>query len=269
MPPPRPLAALRDATLGFGGRALFQGLNIALSRGDKACLVGRNASGKSTLLKALAGQQPLDSGEAFLQPGTRAAYLPQDPDLPAGQSVAQFVAGGLPREDAERLHRIEAVLARLALDGARPLGELSGGEGRRAALARALVSDPEILLLDEPTNHLDLPTIAWLEEELRRYQGALLVVSHDRTFLAAVSRISFWLDRGEVKRLDKGYAHFEDWADEERAREETERHRLDRRIVREERWLQRGVTARRRRNQGRLARLGELRRRRAEWLAIS
>ncbi|MDH3472930.1 MAG: ATP-binding cassette domain-containing protein [Rhodospirillales bacterium] len=266
MPPPRPLAALRDATLGFGGRPLFESLSIALARGDKACLVGRNASGKSTLLKALAGQQPLDSGEAFLQPGTRAAYLPQDPDLPAGQSVAQFVAGGLPREEAERLHRIEAVLARLALDGARPLGELSGGEGRRAALARALVSDPEILLLDEPTNHLDLPTIAWLEEELRRYQGALLVVSHDRTFLAAVSRITFWLDRGEVKRLDKGYAHFEAWADEERAREEAERHRLDRRIVREERWLQRGVTARRRRNQGRLARLGELRRRRAEWL---
>ncbi len=267
MAPPSPLAALRDATLGFGGRPLFAGLTIGLARGDRACLVGRNGSGKSTLMKALAGLQDLDGGEAFRQPGTRIAFLPQDPRLPPEESVAQFVAGGLPEGDSDARHRVAASLAPLGLNGNSRLGELSSGETRRAALARALVSAPELLLLDEPTNHLDLPTIAWLEERLARFRGALLLVSHDRTFLAAVSKVTFWLDRGQVKRLDKGYAHFEAWAEEESAREARDKHRLERQIVREERWLARGVTARRKRNQGRLANLGELRRQRAEWLS--
>jgi ATP-binding cassette subfamily F protein uup len=266
MAPPAPLVALRDTALGFGGRPLFEDLSLGLTRGEKACLVGRNGSGKSSLLKALAGELALDAGERFLQPGTAVAYLPQDPVLEAGRSVADYVAGGLPADEAERRHRTAAVLARLDLKGGRDLGTLSGGEGRRAALARALVSDPQVLLLDEPTNHLDLPTIEWLERELARFAGALLVVSHDRAFLARVSRVTYWLDRGRIRRLDKGYAHFEDWAEGEAEREAGELHRLDRRIVREQRWLARGVTARRKRNQGRLTRLGELRQRRAEWL---
>jgi ATP-binding cassette subfamily F protein uup len=217
-------------------------------------------------LKALAGALALDAGERFVQPGTSVAYLPQDPVLEPGRRVADYVAEGLPAEEAKRRHRTAAVLTRLDLEGGRDLGALSGGEERRAALARALVADPQVLLLDEPTNHLDLPTIEWLERELERFAGALLVVSHDRAFLARVSRVTYWLDRGVVRRLDKGYAHFEDWAEAEAEREAEELHRLDRKIVREQRWLARGVTARRRRNQGRLARLAELRRTRAEWL---
>jgi ATP-binding cassette subfamily F protein uup len=266
MAPPAPLVALRGAALGFGGRLLFEGLSLGLARGEKACLVGRNASGKSSLMKALAGELALDAGERFLQPGTTVAYLPQDPVLAAGRRVGDYVAGGLAEEGAQRHHRTAAVLDRLELDRDRDLGALSGGEGRRATLARALIGSPQVLLLDEPTNHLDLATIEWLEQELARFPGALLVVSHDRTFLAGVSRTTFWLDRGQLKSLDKSYADFEDWAMAEAEREAHEQHRLDRKIVREERWLARGVTARRKRNQGRLTRLGELRRRRAEWL---
>jgi ATP-binding cassette subfamily F protein uup len=180
--------------------------------------------------------------------------------------VAEYVAGGSRGEGGEVRHKVEAMLARFALDGARDLGSLSGGEGRRASLARALVSEPDLLLLDEPTNHLDLPTITDLEQDLARFSGALLVVSHDRAFLAATARVTLWLDRGRLRRLDRSFAHFEAWAEALRARESRERHLLDRRILREERWLARGVTARRKRNRGRLVRLAELRRGRAEWL---
>ncbi|MHA1151985.1 MAG: ABC-F family ATP-binding cassette domain-containing protein, partial [Alphaproteobacteria bacterium] len=244
-------------------------LTLGLSRGERACLVGRNGTGKSTLLKLLAGAIEPDGGTRFLQPGTTVAYLPQDPAPPPDQSVADYVAAGLREtrgEDAPGRHRIEAVLARVDLTGDRQLGALSGGEGRRAALARALVGEPDVLLLDEPTNHLDLPTIEWLEEELLRFKGALLTISHDRAFLSRLSRVTLWLDRGRLHRLDQGFAHFEDWAEDLRARDAEARHKLDRKIVREERWLHRGVTARRRRNQGRLTRLHELRQARAEWL---
>ena len=266
MPPKTPLVALRAARLGFGGGPLFEGLDLALAAGDRACLIGRNGSGKSTLMKVLAGFQDIDGGESFRQPGARVAYLPQDPVLPAGESVLDYAAAGLPAEESGESHRAAATLAALDLAGDRRLETLSGGEGRRAALARALVSRPDVLLLDEPTNHLDLPTITWLEQELSRFRGALLVVSHDRAFLGAVSQVTLWLDRGQVKRLERGYASFEAWAEAEAEREAEERHRLDRKIKREERWLARGVTARRKRNQGRLAKLRDLRRQRAEWL---
>ena len=266
MPPKTPLVALRAVRLGFGGRPLFEGLDLALAAGDRACLIGRNGSGKSTLMKVLAGFQDIDGGESFRQPGARVAYLPQDPVLPAGESVLDYAAAGLPAEESGESHRAAATLAALDLAGDRRLETLSGGEGRRAALARALVSRPDVLLLDEPTNHLDLPTITWLEQELSRFRGALLVVSHDRAFLGAVSQVTLWLNRGQVKRLERGYASFEAWAEAEAEREAEERHRLDRKIKREERWLARGVTARRKRNQGRLAKLRDLRRQRAEWL---
>jgi len=262
MAPAPPLVALQEATLGFGEQPLFEGLSIGLARAERACLVGRNGIGKSSLLKALAGELDLDAGQRFLQPGTRVAYLPQDPVFESGQSIADYVAAG---GKIER-HRVDAALKQLHLDGRRLLGGLSGGEGRRAALARALAAQPDVLLLDEPTNHLDLPTIAWLEQELARFRGAILLISHDRAFLSAVSQVTLWLDRGRLLRLDKSFAHFEAWAEELQAREAEQQHKLERRIVREQRWLQRGVTARRRRNQGRLARLQALRKERAEWL---
>jgi len=266
MPATPPLIALKDARLAFGATTLFDGLSLTLGTGERACLVGRNGTGKSSLLKVLAGLQDLDGGERFLQPGTRVAYLPQDPRFDAAETVAGYVlhdpAGG---PDAPR-HSVDAVLARLDLDGERRLEGLSGGEGRRVALARCLVSDPEVLLLDEPTNHLDLPTIDWLEGELKRFRGALLVISHDRAFLSSLTNTTFWLDRGAVLRLDKSFAAFDDWAEDLRRQEAEAQHKLGRQIVREERWLQRGVTARRKRNQGRLAKLQNLRRERAEWL---
>ncbi len=269
MAPPVPLVALNAATIGFGGVPLFEGLNLGLARGERACLIGRNGTGKSTLLKLLAGAIEPDGGARFLQPGATVAYLPQDPAPPPGQSVADYVAAGRRETRGAEMparHRVEAVLARVALAGDRELGTLSGGEGRRAALARTLVGDPDVLLLDEPTNHLDLPTIEWLEEELLRFKGALLTISHDRAFLNRLSRVTLWLDRGRLHRLDQGFAHFEAWAEDLRARDAVAQHKLARKIVREERWEQRGVTARRRRNQGRLARLKGLRRARAEWL---
>ncbi|MDX1709644.1 MAG: ATP-binding cassette domain-containing protein [Rhodovibrionaceae bacterium] len=264
MPTLPPLITLKDARLGFGGRPLFDGLDIALSSGDRVALVGRNGSGKSTLLRVLAGKAELDAGERMLRAGAQAGYLPQDPVLPHETTVAAFVGGDLP-VDAQ--HRAAAVMDRLALDGDRLLGTLSGGEGRRAALARALLGRPEVLLLDEPTNHLDLPTIQWLEGELQRHDGALMVVSHDRAFLRAVSRAVVWLDRGRAHRLERNFADFDEWAEEVRDAEAREVERLGKRIEREEHWLHRGVTARRKRNQRRVQRLQELRQSRARMLA--
>ncbi|WP_299621299.1 ATP-binding cassette domain-containing protein [Pelagibius sp.] len=261
-----PVVALNGARLRFGERPLFNNLSLTLSKGERACLVGRNGTGKSSLLKVIAGLQDLDGGERFLQPGTKVAYLPQDPDFSAGGTLADYVALGPAGGTAAPRHAVDAALRRLDLDGARQVTELSGGEGRRAALARCLVSDPEVLLLDEPTNHLDLPTIEWLEGELRRFRGALLVISHDRAFLNELTNTTLWLDRGRLQRLDRSFAAFDDWAETLRRQEAEAQHKLGRQIVREERWLQRGVTARRKRNQGRLTRLQDLRRERAEWL---
>ena len=271
MAPPRHLIALQEATLGAPGRPLFRDLSLRLSAGERFCLVGRNGCGKSSLLRLLAGQLALDGGTRQVQAGTRIAYLPQDPMPAADLSIADYVAGGLEDLDPAEAQRLaphaEGLIRDLGLDGTRLCGALSGGEGRRAALARVLVSKPDVLLLDEPTNHLDLPTIEWLEAELERFRGALLLVSHDRRFLERLSRAVLWLDRGELRRLDKSFAAFDDWAEETAALEAEAKHKLDRKIVREERWLARGVTARRKRNQGRLARLQELRRERAEWLS--
>ena len=261
-----PLVALRGAKLQFGPDLLFDGLSLALTPGSQACLVGRNGSGKSTLLKAMAGLQELDAGERFLQPGTRIVYLPQDPDLSGSQSVTDHVTGDDRDGPVPPPHRVEAMLRQIGLDGERAVATLSGGEGRRAALGRALVRDPDVLLLDEPTNHLDLPTIEWLESILAGYAGSLLLVSHDRRFLETLSKAVFWLDRGQIRILERGFKAFDAWAEKLHEEEERARHLLNRQIVREERWVNRGVTARRKRNQGRLGRLQELRSRRAHWI---
>ncbi|MEM7223918.1 MAG: ATP-binding cassette domain-containing protein [Pseudomonadota bacterium] len=259
-----PLIAVRNGTLGFGERPLFVGLDCALHAGERTCLVGRNGCGKSSLLQVMAGQLALDRGERQVRAGTTIAYLPQDPVLPPERTIAEYVAEGLGAEEA--WHKVDAVLPPLGLDGARPLEGLSGGEGRRAALARVLVGQPSVLLLDEPTNHLDLPAIEWLEETLAAWSGAFLLVSHDRAFLARVTRAVLWLDRGQVRRLDQGFERFEAWAEAARDKEAHDRQRLDVKIAQEERYAARGVTARRRRNQRRLAHLAELRQQRDQWL---
>src|SRR5262245_50493997 len=266
MPPSPPLLALRDTRLGFGGRPLFDGLSLALGRGERACLVGRNGSGKSTLLKVMAGLVELDGGARFRQPGTAIAYLPQDSHATAGETVAQHVAGGLTGGGDPADYRVLALLDRLALPGGRPLGELSGGEARRAALARALVGAPDILLLDEPTNHLDLPTIEWLEAELGDFRGGLLTISHDRAFLRRLTRRTLWLDRGRVRGLDEGFASFDAWRAAIGRQEGRAAHKRDRRMVDGPHWLRRGVTARRKRNEGRLRRLVALRQAKATRL---
>lgn len=262
-----PVLTLQEARLGYGGKPLFEDLDLTLAQGARACLVGRNGSGKSTLLKVLAGLVEPDSGSRVIQSGQRLAYLPQDPVLPSDKKVGEFIGEGLPQDEADvARYRVDAMLDLLNLDGEAVLGSLSGGETRRAALAQMLVSEPDIMLLDEPTNHLDLPTIQWLEGELARFRGAFIVISHDRAFLETVSNTTLWLDRGRIRQLNKGFAAFDEWADEVAREEEQELYRLRKTIEREEHWLQRGVTGRRKRNQGRLKRLQELRKSRAEMI---
>jgi ATP-binding cassette subfamily F protein uup len=257
-----PLLILRDIHLTFGGTPLLAAAELVVSERERLCLVGRNGSGKSTLMKIAAGLVEADKGERFLQPGITLRYLAQEPDLTVVPTTLDFVMQGLaPGDDS---HRARYLLEQLGMTGDEPTDRLSGGEARRAALAQALAPSPDILLLDEPTNHLDLPAIEWLEEELKAMRGALVLISHDRRFLESLSRATVWLDRGQSRRLDKGFAAFEGWRDETLEQEERDRHKLDRRIVMEQDWLRYGVTARRKRNQGRLARLQDMRQARRE-----
>ncbi|MCK5276170.1 MAG: ATP-binding cassette domain-containing protein [Alphaproteobacteria bacterium] len=258
-----PLLSLKDVSLGFGGNPLFDKADLAVCRGERIALVGRNGSGKSTLLKLLAGQIEPDSGERLIQLGVRVAYLPQEPDLSGYDTVLDYAAAGLPEGEEHAAHMAEALLHSLSLDGARPTDELSGGETRRAALARAMVGGPDVLLLDEPTNHLDLPAIEWLEQRLAGGRFGLIVISHDRAFLERITNCTLWLDRGRLLRSDKGFAHFEAWSEEILEREAVETAKLDKLIAQETTWSHQGITARRKRNQGRLRRLHELRARRA------
>jgi ATP-binding cassette subfamily F protein uup len=254
-----PLLNLAGIKLTFGGTPLLDGADLAASAGDRIALVGRNGSGKSTLLKIAAGLVEPQDGEVFRQPTATVRYLPQMPDMDGFASVRAYVEAGLgPADDP---HRATYLLEHLGLTGGEKPTDLSGGEARRAALARVLAPRPDILLLDEPTNHLDLAAIEWLEEELGRSSSALVVISHDRRFLERVSRAVVWLDRGRTRRLDRGFAHFEEWRDAILEEEEREQHELGRRIAREEHWLRYGVTARRKRNMRRLGELQAMRRR--------
>jgi ATP-binding cassette subfamily F protein uup len=265
-----PLLSLRNATVLIGPEPVFTDLNLAVTRGDRICLIGRNGAGKSTLLKALAGLVELDSGERFLQPRTTVAYLAQEPDFRGHRTVLEVALAGLRAGRNEAgCHLAEATLARFALDPRRATETLSGGEARRAALAAALVGDPEILLLDEPTNHLDLVAIEQLEQELAGFRGGLVMVSHDRAFLTRLSRTIWWLDRGGLRVLDEGFAAFEAWSDQVLEREGEELRQLEKTIVAETQWSHQGITARRKRNQGRLRRLETLRRERAQRPAVS
>jgi len=253
-----PLLQLKDIALTFGGTPLLAGVELAVAPTDRLCLVGRNGSGKSTLLKIAAGLVEPDRGSRFVQPGATIRYLPQEPDFAGHPTTLAYVEAGLgPGDDR---HAARYLLEQLGLHGDEDPAQLSGGEARRAALARVLAPSPDILLLDEPTNHLDLTTIEWLERELDSRRSALVLISHDRRFLANLSRATAWLDRGTIRQIDRGFAAFEAWRDEVLADEEREQHKLDRKIVEEEHWLRYGVSGRRKRN---VKRLGNLRAMRA------
>ena len=261
MPPSPPLVALKGAAVSLGATTLFAGVDVSIGRGDKVALVGRNGSGKSTLMKCLAGRVELDSGERFVQPGARIGWLEQEPDLGRFPTVADFVAAG---QAEPAPHRVEAVLDALSLPPGRACATLSGGEARRAAIARALVDDPDVLLFDEPTNHLDIPTILWLERELQAFKGGLLLISHDRAFLQALSRRTLWLDRGVMRETERGFAQFEAWREEVFAAEEAAAHKLDQKIKAELKWMwEGGISGRRTRNMGRVRRLQDMRTERA------
>ena len=259
-----PLLHLKDIIVSFGGSHLLDGAELRVGAGDRLCLVGRNGSGKSTLLKIAAGLTEADGGTRFVQPGATIRYLPQEPDLGGYPTTRDYVEAGLdPHEDPNRAFYL---LGNLGLTGAENPATLSGGEARRAALARALAPRPDILLLDEPTNHLDVQAIEWLEGEIKSGKGALVLISHDRRFLENLSRVTVWLDRGKTHRLERSFAAFEAWRDEMLEKEESERHKLERRIAAEEDWVRYGVSGRRKRNVGRLERLRGLRTERREQI---
>ncbi len=252
-----PLLLLQDVALALGNAPVLTGAELSVAAGERLCLVGRNGSGKSTLLRIAAGLLTPDSGTVFLQPGTTVRYLPQEPDFAGFSTTLDYAAAGLDADAGP--HRAAALLTQLGLSGEEDPARLSGGEARRAALARVLAPRPDILLLDEPTNHLDLPAIAWLEAELAAMNAALVLISHDRRMLESLGRAVVWLDRGTARRMDRGFAQFDAWRDEVLEQEARERHKLARKIGMEEDWLRYGVTARRKRNQKRLGNLHALR----------
>jgi ABC transport system ATP-binding/permease protein len=262
-----PLIQLKDIKLTFGGTPLLTGAELTVAAGERVSLVGRNGSGKSTLLKIAAGLTEPDRGSVFVQPGALVRYLPQEPDFAGFASTLAYVEASLrPTDDT---HVARSMLAELGLSGQEDPAQLSGGEARRTSLARVLAPSPDILLLDEPTNHLDLTTIEWLERALAARDSALVIISHDRRFLSNLSRSTVWLDRGLTRRIERGFAHFEEWRDTVLEEEEREQHKLDRKIVAEEHWMRYGVTARRKRNMRRVGELRALREQRRTYRATA
>jgi ATP-binding cassette subfamily F protein uup len=262
-----PLLALQDIALTFGAAPLLAGAGLSVSTGDRVCLVGRNGSGKSTLLRIAAGLLQADTGRRFAQPGATIQYLAQEPDFSGFATTLAYVEAGLGDAAAADHYRASYLLEQLGLTGNEDPSRLSGGESRRTALARVLAPEPDILLLDEPTNHLDLPGIEWLEAELSGMRSGIVLISHDRRLLERISRTTVWLDRGVTRVLDQGFASFEAWRDQVLEQEETDRHKLGRKIVMEEDWLRYGVTARRKRNVKRLGDLHALRKKHKEQRA--
>ncbi len=252
-----PLLALQSIKLIVGSQTLLDGAELSVGAGDRIALVGRNGSGKSTLLKIAAGILEPDDGERFFQPGATVRYLPQEPDLSGYETVLAYVEAGL--EGADDPYRAQYLVEQLGLTGRESTTALSGGEARRAALARVLAPEPDVLLLDEPTNHLDLPVIEWLESELKSLKSALVLISHDRRFLSDLTRATVWIDRGATRRIDQGFSGFEAWRDDFLEQEEQAQHKLARKIAAEEHWVRYGVTARRKRNVRRMDLLSKLR----------
>jgi ABC transport system ATP-binding/permease protein len=251
-----PFLTLSDMRLTFGGNPLLEGATLVIHPQDRIALVGRNGSGKSTLMKMMAGLVQPDSGDRFLQPGKTVGYMAQEPDFRGFPTLGAFAGAML---DASEHWRAEMALEGLKLDPELDPDAASGGERRRAALAKILAEAPDLMLFDEPTNHLDIETISWLESHLRESRAAFVCVSHDRTFLRNLSNRILWIDRGEVRRLEEGFAAFEEWRDKTHQEEDTARHKLDRLIKSEARWAVEGISARRKRNQGRVRRLAEMR----------
>ena len=256
-----PLLTLSDMGVNLGDRWLLRHVDLSIHAGDRLALVGRNGAGKSTLMKLINGTAEPDEGSRWVAPQTDVAYLPQSPVFKGSQSLASYVAEGL--DDPKEIYKAEAILHRLEMDPGRMTDGLSGGEARRASLARALVRDPDVLLLDEPTNHLDLPTIEWLEGLMKERQGALVLISHDRAFLRSLGNGIIWIHQGKLRRRQGAFDQFEEWSDGILEEESVRLAKLDKKIAEETRWSRQGISARRKRNQGRLRELGELRLQRA------
>ncbi|GGB98823.1 ABC transporter ATP-binding protein [Marivita lacus] len=251
-----PLLQLNDISLTFGGEPVFHDLSLVVQPGDRVALVGRNGSGKSTLMKVMAGLVEPDRGDRVVPPGISTGYMEQDPDLSGFATLGDYAMHGL---DPSELYKVERAGEGLKFDPARPVDTASGGERRRAALARLMAQDPDLMLLDEPTNHLDIEAIGWLEDELKRTRKAFVLISHDRRFLTELTRATLWIDRGQVRRQEKGFADFEIWRDKTWDDEDMQRHKMDRKIKAEARWAVEGISARRKRNMGRVRALQDLR----------
>ncbi|MDO9381441.1 MAG: ATP-binding cassette domain-containing protein [Hyphomicrobiaceae bacterium] len=257
-----PLLTLKNIHLTFGGHPLLTGAELNVEPGERTCLVGRNGSGKSTLMRIAAGLVAADDGERFIHPNASVRYLQQEADFQGHTTTLAYVEAGLGPLDEE--YRARYLLNELGLTGDEDPARLSGGEARRVALARVLAPQPDVLLLDEPTNHLDLPVIEWLEQELKSMKSAIVLISHDRRFLETLARSTVWLDRGITRRMDQGFDQFEGWRDKVLEEEELERHKLDRKIVRENEWMHGGVTGRRKRNVRRVRELRQMREERSQ-----
>ena len=255
-----PIFSFENLGLSQGSHWLFRHLDIFVGDRDRLALIGRNGAGKTTLLKLIAGQVEPDEGTRSVRPGARVIMLEQDPDVAGFPTLRDFALAG---QYVPPAHEVEAIASQLGIDLSREAATASGGERRRAAIARALASEPDLLLLDEPTNHLDIDAIDWLEGWLARYSGAFIVISHDRAFLTRLTRQTLWLDRGSIRRNEIGFGGFEDWMEAVYAEETRAAEKLDAKLKIEAHWLERGVTARRKRNQGRLAKLWEMRAQRA------
>jgi len=251
-----PLLQLSGITLTFGGNPVFDNLDLVVQPGDRVALVGRNGSGKSTLMKVMAGLMEADAGVRVVPPGVTVGYMEQDPDLSGYETLGDFAASMLPEDEA---YKVPMVAEGLKFNPETPVSTASGGEKRRAALAKLLAEAPELMLLDEPTNHLDIQAIEWLEAELKGTRTAFVLISHDRAFLRALTRATLWIDRGQVRRREAGFDGFEEWRETIWSEEDDARHKLDRKIKAEAKWAVEGISARRKRNQGRVRALAVLR----------
>ena len=251
-----PLLQLSGISLTFGGNPVFDNLDLVVQPGDRVALVGRNGSGKSTLMKVMAGLVEPDAGLRVVPPGVCVGYMEQDPDLSGYATLGDYAASGLP--DGES-YKVSVVAEGLKFNPETPVSTASGGERRRAALAKLMAEAPELMLLDEPTNHLDIQAIEWLEAELKSTRCAYVLISHDRAFLRALTKATHWIDRGEVRRRETGFDGFEEWRETVWAEEDEARHKLDRKIKHEAKWAVEGISARRKRNMGRVRALADLR----------